>query len=542
MPENFERQFDPWAKQENVSSTFDPSQEAENNQSSTAEISPEIVKKDEPEIEKIEPAIPPPIETPTEKERQEPVIEKVEQSQVVAPTEAPIQEDKSQTIETPTEKEEFVPKEALQKIKEAPKEERREKIADFKERLVKQKEALAKIQETMIAKIRENPDVSIEELKTIAQDFAQENDINTEQLNRINEVLDEYFPKRKLLREVREKYPNDRELFKLLYGKYPDGEIEIILNPLILTIRCYDIRDFAFIDNNICVRAGFDTSMSEKRIKESEGLVGVANRACLLPWLEKLIIAEKASGRKSNEEKSKKVFIHEEQHVISGLFEKEPIEKMHITLNEMREKLDKAETEDETARLFIRGFRFERRKKETKTKDELLAYLKEDFNSEKIKDLLKRKEGFYDYFAKYLKPDFINNLVVNLYGEKYRGAIEKGLKQVFETEYHKLIDEGINAFQYLIEYGDYSREQAIAILMQEPLERWAKVTKRILKAKDSIRSRQERQKLAELEKSQVEAIAENKARDAEKIPSPNPPKEDPIYKPDNELEEDLTGF
>jgi hypothetical protein len=516
MPENFERQFDPWAKQENVSSTFDPSQEAKSIQAPNSEIS---IKEN----------------------GQESVMpEKIEQPQT-QPVETPIQEkNEPQVAETPTEKEEFAPKEALQKIKESPKEERRERLADFKERLALQKESLAKIQETMIVKIKENPDMSLEELKAIARDFAQKNDINTEQLNRTNEVLDRYVARHKLIKETREKYPDDRELFKALYGKYPDGKIEIVLDPLILTIRCHDVKDFAFIGYAGWMRDDF--KLTEKHLAYVEVIGGSSHMPCKIPELQHSIVIENIE--KTSEESLKIARVHEEQHVIHELFERKPIEGASVALEEMKERLSMAKTEKEVEKLFINGFRSERRKKEWDTKTELLAYFKTSSGPEVVSRVLKLKKehgGIYDYFAKYTDPKFVEKMM-GAYEEKYRIPIEKGLKQVFETEYHQLIDGAINAFRYLLKDSKYSREQAIAILMQEPLDRWAKVTERILKAKDSIRNRQEEQGLSELEKSQVEAMAENKARDVKKNPIQNPPKEDLNYKPDNEIEEDLTGF
>ena len=459
-----------------------------------------------------------------------------------AKVETPTQESEPQTIETPIGKEEFVPEEVLVKIKEAPKEERRERVTDFKKRLALQKESLAKMQETMIARIKESPDMPIEELKAIAQDFSQKNDINTEQLNRTNEVLDRYVARHKLIKETREKYPDDRELFKALYGKYPDGKINVVVNPLTISIRCYNLHDYAFIRYEGWQNNNFHPTEEQlSRVMPSGGGTDIP---CLIPELESLIIVENPQAVDGKEELLETIHSHEEQHIMNRLFGKEKsIEKIYTTSEEMREKLSKTKTEDKAMNLFTKGFRFERRKKERETKEELLAYFKSGDNLESVARMLKgNNSGQYNYFEKYLKPDFVNHLVVNLYGEKYRTPIEKGLKQVFETEYHQLIDRAINAFKYLLRDGKYSREQAIAILMQEPLNRWAKVTERILKAKDSIRNRQEKQKLTELEKSQVEAMAENKARDAEKIPTSKPQKEDPVYKPDKELEEDLSGF
>jgi hypothetical protein len=377
-------------------------------------------------------------------------------------------------------------------------------------------------------------------LKREMAEFARENDINSEQLGIANEAMDKFVAKRKAIKEVREKYPDDRELFRALYGKYPEGEIRIDVETAMLSVICYDLRDYGYIHSKGWKNPG--SLPKDKNLERANLSRGVTNVSCLIPELSDAISIQNAQGR--NEAQISHVNTHEERHIINGLLErKEPIGN-YITANEVAEKLRKGATEEEIEKIFIKGCRFERRTGERRARDEILAYLKDGTDLDIIEGTLKEKEsegGIYDFLAKYTKPEFVDE-VVERYGEKHKDTIAWAARKVFINEYHELIEKSLDAFRRLKDEGGYPHSQAIEILSQEPLGRWAKVTERILKAKGSIRSRQEKQKQAELEKSQAEAIVENKARDTEKNPTPDPQKEDPAYKPDNELEEDLAGF
>lgn len=372
--------------------------------------------------------------------------------------------------------EEFSPEDELKKILKAPKLERKKLLREYKEKLIYQKEGLAVIQKEIIAKIRDNPDATLSELYEMVKDFASKYGLSSEQKMIARNLLFEYNKKHSFVRMEREKYPNDADLFTVVFGRPPKGEIEIIQGPITLYFRCKDPEDYALIHSGAFMSL---KTPSEEQIKEASMSGGVSTSGALIPGLRNSIIAENSSVVHGD---YRKILDHEEQHAIKKLFGDK------ISMRMPWARIVYAENDEERL-LAVRDYiRTEREfQADEKARDEILAYfVGSGYKKDKIIDILtttKEDHGLYDYLSG--KNQALIDLFTNKFGVEFEATIKKEIERVFVTEYKELIKKGTEAFETLNEIG-YSKEQVMAILIHEPLSRWEKVVKRI---KDNYRAK-----------------------------------------------------
>ena len=372
-------------------------------------------------------------------------------------------EPKKETATSPIESDEiFDPEKELVDIKTAPKEEKKQKLQEFKEKLAHQKEGLARTQEELINAIRDNPDITWKELYGKALDLLIKYGAD-EQKEKVREILSRYYWRHQAIKKAREQFPNESQLFEAVFGQFPRGKIEITEGPVTLYFRCHNLKDYAMISEQTFL-TGREPTWSEMKAAKSEG--GVSISTSLIKNLQGTIIAERAMGDFGDVQRE--IYVHEEQHAIKRLFDERPVRK-----------LTSSETEDS----LIERLRKSRENiAELKVKDEILAYMKEGrFNANGVFNNLIRpgkNGGLYDYLVNEKREIIAIHSKGKSRDEK--SDLIKMVKQVFETEYHKLIRDGIRSFQDLIDHG-YTTEQTLAILNAEPLAKWLKVVRRLTK-------------------------------------------------------------
>lgn len=352
----------------------------------------------------------------------------------------------------------------MAEIKAMPKEERRKKLHDYKEKLAFQKEGLARTQEELTRIIRDNPDISWSELDEKARGLLQKYGADA-QADKVRNILGRYYWRHQSIKEARGKFPDENKLFEAIFGRLPQGKIEVIEGPVTLYFRCHNINDYARISKQTFLEHR-DPKKSEIMAARAEG--GKSINTSLIPDLQGTIIAEKAKGEFKDEQK--KIYIHEEQHAIKKLFNERLVRELKL---------------HETGASLVEQFRTEReRVAELRVKDEIMAFMKEgSWSPESIFNLLTRsgKEGgLYDYLGGKIK-EMISIYSRNKDKEGAKEIVETA-KQVFIDEYHELIRNGVRAFQDLTDNG-YTIEQTIALLNAEPLGKWPKAVKRLLKPK-----------------------------------------------------------
>ncbi len=371
----------------------------------------------------------------------------------------------------------FHPEKELQEIRRAPKEERKAKIEEFKEKLAFQKEGLARAQEGLITAIRKNPDTPLEELYETAVNAGSRYGMSEEQKETARSLISAYSEKHQKIKEVREQYPSDKDLYNALFGRQPKGKVEVIEGPMTLYFRCEKLDDYTVIHSQSFLGER-DITKEDRKASEMSG--GVSIGSSLIPGLEGTVIAEKSGfvGYKSKRwAQSEDILKHEEQHAMKRIFGEKIVE------HNAWERFDLAETDEERKLALKEYFRSRRQSGENRARDEILAFFKGDWQAESIFEALtepREKKGLYDYFVEDKK------LLRNWFSENFKGWYEpladRAIKDVFELEYKELLQDGIDAFTKLEKSG-YSKDQVIAILIHEPLAKWKKVAKRLLEAK-----------------------------------------------------------
>jgi len=382
-------------------------------------------------------------------------------------------EKESEPVITPGEI--FDPEAALKRVRKFPKKEQSQELKEFKEKLAYQKEGLARIQEQLIIAIRKNPDASTGQLYEIVRDFGPRYGLTEAQKETAKSMLQTYVEKHKRVREIRGQCPDDDDLWFALFGNIPRGRIEVIEGPMTLYFRCHDIVDYGLIYSQSFLQ-NRQITQEDERVANMSG--GVSVGTSLAKGLDGTIIAENAEGRPF-EGYAKGTFLHEEQHAMKKLFREE------LTKNNALQELKASKTDEEREAAMRHYFQWLRHNEEGRAKDEIFAFLKDGFHSpqDTLKYLTESKEegGLYDYFAN--EEEGLIQFLVPKLGEKHKPLIQKTVQQVFVTEYRKFLEDGIGAFTALREEG-YSQEQTIALLIKEPLTKWEKVVRRLLKAKE----------------------------------------------------------
>lgn len=379
-------------------------------------------------------------------------------------------------------KEVFAPAEELAKIKKAPKEERLRLLSEFKEKWRQQKEGLAEVQELIIGRIRENPDAPVKKLYEEAMKAAAPYNLSFEQKTRIAFILFDYAEKHREVEKIREKYPDDADLYAAVFRKKPEGKIEAIKGPMTLFFRAYNINDYAYIYTQAFME---NRKLTLKDVFAARRTGGVSLGASLIKGLEGTIIVQNVEEEihqdsAQNQSKTNATLIHEEQHAIKRLFpEYVNNQKLWKLDEEMMDLALGGADRTEMENLIKRSFREDRKNMETRAKDEILAFLKEEFYwpKEVFHILTKKLEegGLYDYFAASQRPEKIDFIA-----KLSNAPVHEIAEDIYKTGYHRLIKEGIDAFVKLRKSG-YSTEETIAILINEPLAKWGKVAKRLLK-------------------------------------------------------------
>ncbi len=358
----------------------------------------------------------------------------------------------------------------LEVIKQLPKEERRSRIQELKEKIVEQKLGIAKMQEKFTEIIHRESKMPIKDLgiilETALEQYAKEYSLDDYQKNVSREVIGRFLEKHKAIERVSEAFPDDTEMFTALFGRKPNGKVKIRTTPAMIYVQCFNPYDYAYLATEEFIKS---EDLTEEKRQIAAMAYGVAIRGSKLPSVKGLLAAENSSraGIKYGEDPKRDIFDHEEQHVIKRLFDEEKLHDLEKMGSEM------------TARQFQERFSENLRNMredaaDRHVKDEILAF----FKGGTAKDVIYRQlteNPTYDYLkplrARYANPS------PRIY-KKYVPLVEESVEQILVEEYHKMIENGINAVMKLERLG-YSKDQIIGLLINEHLVRWQNLAHRI---------------------------------------------------------------
>jgi hypothetical protein len=389
----------------------------------------------------------------------------------------------------------FDAKAELAKIRQAPSSERKQMLADFKQKLAEQKGGFGVMQHEMIRFIRQNPDAPKEELYKQIDDYGQRFSLTEDQKTTAKGIIDEYSKKHEAVRDMRKKYPDDAKLYEATFGVAPKGKVEVVEGPMTLYFKTQNAEDYARIYT--AGRREDPNTISPANLQESGVTGGASLNWAPAPELQGTIIAGNASLRTQQNQPSflrrsarkryeteeawaKRIQIHEEQHAIKRLFK---------DVKSKREDwgIWDDSSPEQQRNILMRSFRSTREIfADSRIKDEIMAYLKSGQDpKETIQYLLKPKgeKGLYDYLEGKKESKIKEEQeFLQEYNHSYDPAmIREVADKVFEEDYHDLITNGVKAFDTLQKSGK-STDEAIGILIHEPLDKWPKTVNRMLDA------------------------------------------------------------
>ena len=388
--------------------------------------------------------------------------------------EAPI---KNESVYAP-----FNPEEELEKIRQFTSEEQKlnpkekldlekERLENFKNELIRQRKDIVELQLGLEREIRRNPDKSTEELFALVKGKQAELRLNDEQVFRFTKNLKNYENVHKALQKFREKYPDNKKLFKKLFSRLPKGKIEIWESPVTFHIRCFDIKDYALASFGSDSPENISEAYKERGKTKWFGKFNIT--------LENTSESQNQSSEDSVDLESHLTFLHEEEHIIQRLIEDEDEDPKfpHGIYN-----LGRFSTKDQIGAAIKEYLNYKRRDAEFYARREILAGLKNnpieelkevilidypELSDIAILEALKEvpellKDKLKDSYPAIISQDEIKKMVLDVVGEKYIQDVGRAVKSI-----KTLIDNG------------YSQDEITTLFRTEPLENWPKWAERL---------------------------------------------------------------
>jgi hypothetical protein len=412
---------------------------------------------------------------------------------------SPVERPRSDFPETPeptpiAEGEIFDPDGELKNVLKYSGKDRERKFSEYKEKFRFQKEGLARMYDSLWEKIERDPDLSLEELSSAANEFYRKYGFTTAGRLSIFSALKKYTDRREDICAALGEYSVSEEsgpridaqkLFNGLFGQQPAGKVEVTVGPVSVFVRCHLGEDYAGALRVSHILGGADVSDAAElasrsaAVKLSRTLISELDNAVTLENFERTVRQAEPKGSAANPEEklSRDFFLHEEQHAVFALLEERAAYKAeHI------KDIQNAETEAEAglaAKIYFKEvlpFFF------AAAKDEILASISGEFTSSEAVDRLElfksnAKEGnLYDYRRN------LNWLLSNIskeVGSDKMKIMRTAAEEVFGAKYEPRVEEGVEAAKELLLRG-YEPKRARAMLMFTPFLGWKKEVSRLL--------------------------------------------------------------
>lgn len=374
---------------------------------------------------------------------------------------------KTELKDNPPLNKEFDPQKELDSFRTLLKEHKTEDATKFKgeyrQNLAHQREAWAVCRTTVERYIEFNPDVARKNLMEVVNRFGQSYGFTEEQVGLAGTLLDKYYEQHQMVVELRQQFPDALKLVNALTGvgftEEDRKDIRVSLGPM-----TFDI-----------LTSGINAAKIYKQVPEalvsspfggfaSESLMG--NQLVFWSVINKDIL--KASFPP-----------HEEQHQRNKLFRRF-FERPDLAQSQKyRENIGQVFHDDPEVRAeAIRSvFKVDVAATLEDTKDELLAMKRgnqfvDPIFAIRLNQLLSLN-GSYDFLKTNREASWI----------KDDPLAESLVQEVMVNERNRIIHEAWYKFDDLVKMGKYSVDEAVALLTNEPLDRWPNFVRHQLEAK-----------------------------------------------------------
>lgn len=372
--------------------------------------------------------------------------------------------------------ESFDPIFELEKLKQLPREERRRAIDIYKEKLMSQKEELAEVEGLLLREFRENPDKSKERFFNLIDKHVSSHSFSEAQRALIFDTAGEMIERRKFIKDFRESFPNNRSIFKELFGFMPSGSVRIEVSPLSLTVKMYNLSDFSRVSEG-----GFLEHRKATQEEREEDLFtgGRTLTSCFVEGLDHSVVimnlsaeTKEALGDAGIEWSYRNALAHEEQHVFNWFLTERKISKY---LDDNSLSLETAEERSDTVENLLYFMR--KYEAEWDFKNEVLAFLRGGATLDQVEEMLSDQQGAYSsrHYLSIAKKALKKSLGPEF--EKQRSEIDLLIKKVLSTELLQIQKRALDALRGLSENGVLP-QRMILLLQGEPLTSWPNFARR----------------------------------------------------------------
>src|SRR3989344_3674558 len=345
-------------------------------------------------------------------------------------------------------------------------------LAGGKAAYINQRRELAGVQADIIKHIRAEPDTPKEALVTVFDEAAERGRFSDEQRKIGAAAIEIFEERRNIIKTVRQRYPDERELFKAVFGVMPLGSVRVEDAPIHMNFICSNRIDLARVANfNKEGLAAFRGIVTDLLIYNVQG--GAVFGTPRLPELKDMVVIGKGSMQNRRLGNLK---IHEEQHMFR-----------HILLaasERMREEHVVSRAEQEPWKKLLRECKDS---VENDLEDELLAMSKG--RAQNVSRELSESQYFQAFVV--AQADALHKQLSALEAKSERDkesdSSKNDLQKVievlegdqFKEELWKKTMQAYSAYQRLRNIGEFSHEEVTAFFDLEPLGQWPKLEKRI---------------------------------------------------------------
>jgi len=384
------------------------------------------------------------------------------------------------------------PEEVLKRLKGYTGQERKEAVAEYRDFLHAQREALAFFYHDMTRIIQEYPTAAFEDLYQMTMQKGNDLKLDYDQKHFARRILRSFDDRRKEIALIRTAFPDNADLYQAVFKRRPIGNVSVVATSAILMFRCTSFEDYSYAFNNgkpnekgdeAAAKSG-GAQLNDSRLGRLEGAITIERvppKSRIKAFFNKKEQGASYSTFAELPPHSRAIAIHEEQHAIHRLF-------TDVT-SPSRFRVQEPGRSDTP---FIQGVLREGRKlradiADDRARTEMLAYFSDGTSRETVEEYLLREGGIYNYLdenalqalnllATYVLNDkaFIEERAPT--SEEIK-KIPEAIKHLFD-EYVSDVHEALDALYAL--NGKYPPNVITAHLIHEPIQRWRRISGELL--------------------------------------------------------------
>ncbi len=371
----------------------------------------------------------------------------------------------------------------IDRIKKLPREEKRIALEELKDKLARQRKALAMCRVFLERCIEFNNDYPLEKLHIIVNKFQESYGFNDDQKWSFHDAISKYSNNRQKVLAARNEFQNDAELVKHITGiPVKDGTVRVSVGPMTIDIYTDTFTAGQIFDRSIepvTTVSGFFNANGQD-IPFGDGIAfTVVNTDNIKSDKATAAVLEHEHEHSKNHLVFKELFGIDGRYAKNGKWDEKNPQK---DLSEEYVKYASEKDPDIKKALLESCFEVEIQYALESAKDEITAILKGNMYGEDTLSFL--QDNFNGYFlnGEHNHYDYLRELR-NREDQKDNPDWQELSRKILIDEYASILTKAVEAITLLIKQGKYSIQESIALLTDKPIVEWPKTVKRMLDAK-----------------------------------------------------------